>query len=218
MKWEADMDDFITLTCKSCGGKLQITPEIDDFACMYCGTEYRVKREGGIVALTPIVEELKKVSVSTDKTASELAIVRLKEEISTSYKNLNENNELYEKLEFEKGEDLESLKDRGRAYKFALFGTIFIVFLILFNLIFTGLFNLSENWAAIFSLLISPIIFYLILINNPNDIFNKEKIQILEIEIKKMETDHNNYKIELEKIIKNKNSEIMKHQEIVGSG
>ncbi len=70
------MEDFITLTCKSCGGKLQITPEIDDFACMYCGTEYKVKREGGIVALSPLVEEMKKVSVSTDKTASELALVR----------------------------------------------------------------------------------------------------------------------------------------------
>lgn len=185
---------------------------------MYCGTEYQVKREGGIVALTPIVEEIRKVSVSTDKTASELAIVRLKEEISTSYKNLNENNELSEELAIEKGKDLESLKDRGKANKFALFGIMFIIFLILFNLIFTGLFNLSENWAAIFSLLISPIISYLIIINNPNDIFNIEKIQILEIEIKKMEMDHNNYKIELENLIKIKNSEIQKHQEIVGSG
>jgi hypothetical protein len=186
------MNEFITLTCNSCGGKLQITPEINNFACMYCGTEYQVKREGGIVALTPIVEEIRKVSVSTDKTASELAI--------------------------EKGKDLESLKDRGKANKFALFGIMFIIFLILFNLIFTGLFNLSENWAAIFSLLISPIISYLIIINNPNDIFNIEKIQILEIEIKKMEMDHNNYKIELENLIKIKNSEIQKHQEIVGSG
>ena len=44
------MTDFIMQTCKSCGGKLQITQEIDEFACMYCGSEYHVKREGEIVA------------------------------------------------------------------------------------------------------------------------------------------------------------------------
>ena len=88
------MTDYITMTCKSCGGKLQITPEIEDFACMYCGTEFRVKREGGIVALSPLVEQMEKVSVSTDKTASELAIVRLKEEILEIKEELVEKEEI----------------------------------------------------------------------------------------------------------------------------
>ena len=36
--------DIIALSCPSCGGKLQITSDIDRFACMHCGTESLVKR------------------------------------------------------------------------------------------------------------------------------------------------------------------------------
>lgn len=75
------MADFITLTCPSCGGKLQLTDDIERFACGYCGTEHIVRRNGGIVSLAPVIESLSRVQVSTDKTASELAITRLKSEI-----------------------------------------------------------------------------------------------------------------------------------------
>jgi predicted RNA-binding Zn-ribbon protein involved in translation (DUF1610 family) len=78
---EKYMVDFVTLTCPSCGGKLQITKDIERFACGHCGNEHIVKRSGGIVALEPVVEGLKKIQKGTDKTASELAIRRLKEEI-----------------------------------------------------------------------------------------------------------------------------------------
>jgi hypothetical protein len=77
------MSDFVTLTCPSCGGKLQITNDIDRFACGHCGNEHVVKRGGGIVALSPVVEGLAKVQAGTDKTASELAIVRLTQEIAS---------------------------------------------------------------------------------------------------------------------------------------
>jgi len=76
-----EMADFVSLTCPSCGGKLQITNDLDRFACAFCGTEHVVRRSGGIVALAPVVEGLKKVQVGVDKTASELAIVRLRKEI-----------------------------------------------------------------------------------------------------------------------------------------
>jgi hypothetical protein len=76
------MSDFVTLTCPSCGGKLQITNDIDRFACGHCGNEHVVKRSGGIVALAPVVEGLAKVQVGVDKTASELAIARLEREIA----------------------------------------------------------------------------------------------------------------------------------------
>ncbi len=75
------MTDFVALKCPSCGGKLQITSDIDLFACGYCGTELRVRRGGGIVSLAPVVERLDKVRAGVDKTASELAITRLKSEI-----------------------------------------------------------------------------------------------------------------------------------------
>jgi hypothetical protein len=75
------MSAFVTLTCPSCGGKLQITNDIDRFACGHCGNEHVVKRSGGIVALAPVVEGLAKVQMGVDKTASELAMVRLTKEL-----------------------------------------------------------------------------------------------------------------------------------------
>jgi primosomal protein N' len=75
------MSDFITLSCPPCGGKLEITQDIERFACSHCGGEHVVRRGGGIVSLAPIVAGLKQVQVGVDKTASELAIQRLTGEI-----------------------------------------------------------------------------------------------------------------------------------------
>lgn len=77
------MPDFVTLSCPSCGGKLQITEDIDRFACSYCGAEQIVRRGGGIVTLSPVVEGLRQVQVGVDKTASELAIKRIRGDIET---------------------------------------------------------------------------------------------------------------------------------------
>jgi ribosomal protein S27E len=49
------MPDFITLSCPSCGHKLQITDDIDRFACAECGNEHIVIRSGGVVALKPVM-------------------------------------------------------------------------------------------------------------------------------------------------------------------
>ena len=75
------MTDFVTLSCPSCGGKLEVTRDIERFACAHCGLEHMVKRTGGTVSLSPIVDALKKVEVGVDKTAAELAIVRIQKEI-----------------------------------------------------------------------------------------------------------------------------------------
>jgi len=75
------MPDFVTLSCPSCGGKLNITNDIQRFACGHCGREHVVTRAGGIVSLSPVVEALRKVEVGVDKTASELALNRLQREI-----------------------------------------------------------------------------------------------------------------------------------------
>jgi DNA-directed RNA polymerase subunit RPC12/RpoP len=82
------MPDFISLTCPTCGGKLQITNNIERFACGYCGNEHLVKRSGGIVTIEPVIEGLKKIQEGTDKTASELAIRRVREDIDSLFKNL----------------------------------------------------------------------------------------------------------------------------------
>ncbi len=76
------MSDFITLTCPNCGGRLEITNDVDRFACAYCGAEHLVRRGGGIVTLAPVLDGLRDVQVGVNRAASELAIHRLETEIN----------------------------------------------------------------------------------------------------------------------------------------
>ena len=76
------MPDFVTLSCPTCGGHLQITKDIDCFACAHCGNEHVVNRGGGIVTLAPVVDGLERIQRGTDRTAKELAIRRMKEELA----------------------------------------------------------------------------------------------------------------------------------------
>ena len=75
------MSDFITLSCPNCGGKLNITNDLERFACGYCGMEQVVIRGGKVISLKPVVEKLTSIQGGVDKTASELAIKRLNDEI-----------------------------------------------------------------------------------------------------------------------------------------
>jgi DNA-directed RNA polymerase subunit RPC12/RpoP len=74
-------DHFINLTCANCGGQLEVYDDMERFACGYCGSEMLVQRRGGTVALKAITEAIKQVQVGTDKTAAELAIVRLNKDL-----------------------------------------------------------------------------------------------------------------------------------------
>ena len=76
------MSDFIILSCPTCGGKLHITDDIERFVCANCGNEHLVRRGGGTISLVPLTLELRKVQAGVkNRTASELAIKRIKEEI-----------------------------------------------------------------------------------------------------------------------------------------
>jgi hypothetical protein len=75
------MAEFVTLSCPSCGAKLKIENNLKLFACSHCGNEHMVKRTEGVISLAPVVEQLKGVKTGVDKTASELAIQRLRNEI-----------------------------------------------------------------------------------------------------------------------------------------
>jgi len=84
------MIEFITLTCPTCGSRLKITKDIDRFACESCGNEHLVKRDGGVISIAPVLEELKDVGIKVervqqgiDKTVSELAIRRVEEDIDS---------------------------------------------------------------------------------------------------------------------------------------
>lgn len=55
---------------------------MDQFACGYCGTEQIVRRQGGTVSLKMVTEAISRVQTGTDRTAAELAIRRLTEELA----------------------------------------------------------------------------------------------------------------------------------------
>ncbi len=72
----------LTLKCPGCGAGLDVTPEMDRFACGYCGTEQIVQRQGGTVALKLITDAILQVQSGTDRTAAELAIRRINDEVA----------------------------------------------------------------------------------------------------------------------------------------
>jgi len=57
--------DFITLSCPNCGGRLQVTADVERFACQYCGHEHIVRRSGGMVSLEPVMRMM--TVIQTDK-------------------------------------------------------------------------------------------------------------------------------------------------------
>lgn len=94
---EKPPSDFITLACPSCGGKLEITPDMERFACKFCGSEHLVRRAGGAVSLAPVVEGLKRVESKfdqvlsgSDRIAAEQTIQRLKGEIGSLEQKIRE--------------------------------------------------------------------------------------------------------------------------------
>lgn len=71
----------ISLKCSNCGANLEITNEMSTFACGYCGASQIVERSGGTVSLKLLTTAISNVQIGTDKTAAELAINRLKDEL-----------------------------------------------------------------------------------------------------------------------------------------
>jgi predicted RNA-binding Zn-ribbon protein involved in translation (DUF1610 family) len=78
---ESPMPDFITLTCPSCGGKLKVTDQIHLLACRNCGNEHMVHRDAGMIYLAPLTQDVRHIRIGVDKTAAELAVVRLSKEL-----------------------------------------------------------------------------------------------------------------------------------------
>ena len=72
----------ILLECPNCGAQLQITDDLDRFACAHCSTSILVHREGGTVSLRRMEAVLHQVRDSTEKTAAELAIARYEKELA----------------------------------------------------------------------------------------------------------------------------------------
>ena len=68
---------IVSLKCANCGASLDIGPDVEQFACGYCGAQQVVQRSGGIVSLRRMENTLREVKHGTDRTASELALQRL---------------------------------------------------------------------------------------------------------------------------------------------
>ncbi|MCW5844645.1 MAG: hypothetical protein KIT77_25565 [Caldilinea sp.] len=68
---------MVTLTCPSCGSKLQITNDIERFACSSCGNEHIVRRSGGAVSVTPIISGMNEIGAKIDRVSLQLEIQNL---------------------------------------------------------------------------------------------------------------------------------------------
>jgi predicted RNA-binding Zn-ribbon protein involved in translation (DUF1610 family) len=53
--------DFVPLTCPSCGGKLEVGPDIHRLTCLNCGTTHDVLRDNPIPVLRPIIAQINRV-------------------------------------------------------------------------------------------------------------------------------------------------------------
>src|SRR4051794_30344204 len=69
------------MTCPTCGAKLKVSDQVHLLMCASCGNEFMVQRDDGAIYLGKIAQDIIKIRVSADKTAAELAIVRLPKEI-----------------------------------------------------------------------------------------------------------------------------------------
>lgn len=76
------MDDSYALKCLSCKASLQVPKETEYVVCEYCGTAHVIRKSGGTVSLS-LARALENVQAGVDRTASELAIRRLREELKS---------------------------------------------------------------------------------------------------------------------------------------
>jgi predicted RNA-binding Zn-ribbon protein involved in translation (DUF1610 family) len=80
-----DQMDIITMTCRICGEKLKITQDAEQIICQHCGREYLIIRDEGTISIKPLSEGIQRIQDTSAKTASELALVRIKEEFNDIY-------------------------------------------------------------------------------------------------------------------------------------
>ena len=97
------MNNFIPLTCPSCGTRLQISNDLEQFACGSCGNEYVVRRGGGVISLEPLIQRLEDVQEDTSHMVSELAIQRLRTDKREHEQNIRK---LKKQLEDDKYKDM----------------------------------------------------------------------------------------------------------------
>ena len=72
----------VALRCLGCGSNLSVPLNLEQITCLYCNLQQTIERGQGVMGLKRIVSSIEKVQVGTDRTAIELALRRLREEIA----------------------------------------------------------------------------------------------------------------------------------------
>ena len=72
--------ELVPVQCQNCGAQLSIDPGNEQAQCSFCGTKYAVKASGSTIGLRRVTESLVRIDQSTNLTAVELRIARLREE------------------------------------------------------------------------------------------------------------------------------------------
>jgi ABC-type multidrug transport system fused ATPase/permease subunit len=188
------MPDFITLSCPSCGSPLQITEDIERFACKACGNEHIVNRSGGIVTLKPVLDVIKKMQVGVDKTASELAISRLTKEI----------NEVEAQINSVLGRKIITKERKSRRTLYIIIGFIFILGL-------GGLFSEARSIGSIFLAVIMLIVPVAVVVLNILD--DRRRKAMVEEQQRTNAEDFNQLNKQLDRL----KSELKTHREIVST-
>lgn len=97
--------ELFTMTCRNCGGKLNILKESDQCICQNCGTEYYVSYSENTISIKLLTENIEKIQTSSQNVAIELSLGRLRDEVKDiwvkAYTLMNKSNHLF-CLEFPK--------------------------------------------------------------------------------------------------------------------
>ncbi|MHC1782915.1 MAG: hypothetical protein AB9891_09200 [Anaerolineaceae bacterium] len=125
---------LVTLACPSCGAALEITPDKDLFVCQACGNSHVVKRSAGMVALEPVLEQMREMREEVSRSSREINIHRIRDEI--------------EALEKEKAPHKKGLVDGIKIVMVAIIILVFLNIGFFFQpLIFLGLILLAAGLA-----------------------------------------------------------------------
>lgn len=73
----------VALNCPGCGAALRVEQQAETHACRYCGVTLRVDHAQGAISLSLVADAVAGVQRGTDRTAAELAIRRLSEDLKT---------------------------------------------------------------------------------------------------------------------------------------
>ena len=213
------MPDVITLSCPSCGGKLEISQGKDRITCPHCGNKYIVHNEGRVISLKPQAEAIEKAKVMRDKIASELAISRLNGEIAQINQDIKDlEQKLAEELKqlYEAKAKLESIPCIviivGILISFV--GVIYIVVELedqIRNLVGSDIYNffsLTSGYICLGA-------FIFVILMNPKRLINRKRIEPIQASINAKKNEYMRIRSEYQEILERKQGELADQQRVL---